>query len=629
MEYQFLTDFLKSPGYGILLLFASIGLFISIYLILRYIKSRRRRYFLRQAFSYYLAPSAVEELVSGSFQTQNSRKILSVFASKFRGLTTQVESLSPEEVSRLVNTCSSLITNSIFNHEGLIESRSLSNILAYWNVLLDDSRHAENACRAALEVSKRLRAAESIDYSFNIGIDTGECWVGFEPELLPHKIPVIGTAVDFSKHLIKLSQKYGVDIVIGENTFSQLKDFAVLELDSVFIVGRLQPVRIYALVGDQNCSQDTEFLNLLENHTKIVDAFRRKDFQKAEFLIDIFKKQLHSPVGINLDKVYDIYLEEIRDGQKTKSDWDGTLIISDELEQKPPDHFEPPDGSPPLGEPDRLDEEKPKPIQFTVYHPQEICPEYWYTLLVYIHLPEKRELIESDKDIRLSADVAYGKRNSIAFKEIERYAQVDILPELPGCMFNPPTQRILWIEDWHRVEFRLKASDKNKNIPFGEAVNGIISFYIESVLVGEVKIWTLLSKKPELGPMKSKLTTASADPYSEIFVSYSHEDQDVVDKVTRAYKVLGMRLLQDISILRSGEAWNSSLLNYIEDADIFQLYWSEASKRSNYVEQEWRYALTQDKPNFIRPVYWNKPLPDPPEELRQFHFSYLPDLTKF
>jgi hypothetical protein len=156
---------------------------------------------------------------------------------------------------------------------------------------------------------------------------------------------------------------------------------------------------------------------------------------------------------------------------------------------------------------------------------------------------------------------------------------------------------------------------------------GRITFYVESIIVGDVKIWTLLSEKTELDSVRNKLATVSADPYSKIFISYSHEDQGVVDKVTRAYEVLGMRLLQDIKILRSGEVWNSELLNHIDDADIFQLYWSEVSKRSNYVEQEWRHALTQDKPNFIRPVYWNKPLPDPPEELQEFHFAYLPGLT--
>jgi hypothetical protein len=62
----------------------------------------------------------------------------------------------------------------------------------------------------------------------------------------------------------------------------------------------------------------------------------------------------------------------------------------------------------------------------------------------------------------------------------------------------------------------------------------------------------------------------------------------------------------------------------IDEADVFQLFWSSASSQSEFVEQEWRYALTQRKPNFVRPGYWEDPFPQPPVELSQLHFQQLP-----
>jgi TIR domain len=67
-------------------------------------------------------------------------------------------------------------------------------------------------------------------------------------------------------------------------------------------------------------------------------------------------------------------------------------------------------------------------------------------------------------------------------------------------------------------------------------------------------------------------------------VSYAHEDSAVVDRLGRAYKVLGMEFLRDVEKLRSGEKWNPALLAMIERADIFQLYWSRTAKLSRHVE---------------------------------------------
>ncbi|MCS6869952.1 MAG: toll/interleukin-1 receptor domain-containing protein, partial [Anaerolineae bacterium] len=67
----------------------------------------------------------------------------------------------------------------------------------------------------------------------------------------------------------------------------------------------------------------------------------------------------------------------------------------------------------------------------------------------------------------------------------------------------------------------------------------------------------------------------------------------------------------------------------IERATIFQLFWSENSAKSEFCREEWRYALQTPRGRetngvgFIRPVYWRKPMPTPPEELKHLHFAYV------
>ncbi|MFN8561706.1 MAG: toll/interleukin-1 receptor domain-containing protein [Anaerolineae bacterium] len=116
--------------------------------------------------------------------------------------------------------------------------------------------------------------------------------------------------------------------------------------------------------------------------------------------------------------------------------------------------------------------------------------------------------------------------------------------------------------------------------------------------------------------------------YQSIFCSYSHKDTQIVERVERVYKALGMTFLRDVVTLRSGQDWDAELLRLIEQADIFQLFWSSAASQSQAVRKEWLHALSlkrQDRA-FIRPVFWEQPMPPPAPELAAIHFAYEPEL---
>ena len=264
-------------------------------------------------------------------------------------------------------------------------------------------------------------------------------------------------------------------------------------------------------------------------------------------------------------------------------------------------------------------------IQFTAYHPKEVRPETWYTLLAYAHLPEALAAVQSDSRTRLGSQVGNtGQGRSQATQTIARGAEMVVVPELPGCRFNPPRASFLWVEDWHRAEFRVQATPDLPDFALGQAVNGRVAFYVGPVLVAEVPIWAHFQAEADVSAADLPDTQVTTDLYQRIFLSYSHQDALVVQQVERAYTVLGMQSLRDVHALRSGEEWHPALLRHIAQADIFQLYWSNNAKRSTYVEHEWRQALTQTRPSFIRPLYWEQPMPDPPPELAAIHFAYFP-----
>ena len=120
--------------------------------------------------------------------------------------------------------------------------------------------------------------------------------------------------------------------------------------------------------------------------------------------------------------------------------------------------------------------------------------------------------------------------------------------------------------------------------------------------------------------------TESAQRYRKIFPSYSHDDQAIVADFAEVVRALGDEYLQDVLTLRSGERWQTRLPELIEEADVFQLFWSSNSMRSPYCQQEWEHALALGRPLFVRPVYWEDPMPQdptlglPPVALRELHF---------
>jgi hypothetical protein len=265
-------------------------------------------------------------------------------------------------------------------------------------------------------------------------------------------------------------------------------------------------------------------------------------------------------------------------------------------------------------------------VRFTVFHPKEVAVETWYTLLVYAHIESVLSKVQADAQ-RFKQEMGSTQREarSTAPAKLARGTVISILPEVAGVEFNPPRISFKWVEDMQRAEFRLRAG---KDLA-GSAANGTVTIFVGPLIVATIKVAMLFDEASAVPVTLAADTQATASVYKqeEIFVSYSHADTPVVIACRDAYMALGYDVLIDIDKLRSGEHWSQALMELIDRADIFQLFWSQNSSKSEYVHQEWEYALKKSATKgegFIRPVYWEKPLIPPPPELEPLHFAYVP-----
>jgi hypothetical protein len=284
----------------------------------------------------------------------------------------------------------------------------------------------------------------------------------------------------------------------------------------------------------------------------------------------------------------------------------------------------------------------PKPlddnVMFTVYRRKTVAPNKWYPLLAFAHLSEPRPdapLDEPDPlaEVARQAEMVLGK--SVAeYKQttqdstasIPRSGELTFKPYAEGVEFNPSSRSFRWEESVHREEFKMRAGAELD----GQTTRGWLRVYLGPLIIAQVNLTFSVDSNAVTQPVRPD-DTNSARAFRKIFASYSHKDKPIVEHIEKivSESYLGLEYLRDATKLRSGEVWNDELMRMIDAADIFQLFWSTNSMSSKYVQQEYEYALSRSVPDFVRPVYWEKPFPErpdeglPPEQLRCLHFEEM------
>ena len=121
--------------------------------------------------------------------------------------------------------------------------------------------------------------------------------------------------------------------------------------------------------------------------------------------------------------------------------------------------------------------------------------------------------------------------------------------------------------------------------------------------------------------------TTAAGLYELAFISYASQDRNTVVQMLQTLRFNGIKFFQDLLNLEPGDRWAKQLYRYIDDCDLFLLFWSSHAKASEWVMKEVRYAIERragddEAPPAIHPVIIEGPPPvPPPPELEHLHFN--------
>ncbi len=261
-------------------------------------------------------------------------------------------------------------------------------------------------------------------------------------------------------------------------------------------------------------------------------------------------------------------------------------------------------------------------VQISAWHPRALAVEETAKLLVYAHLFSAVGAVASDAGQILGQAVAgYRTAEASPATSLAPGTEILIVPRGEGLLFDPPQARLTWSGAWQRADFTMSATGARA----GHVIEGSIACYVGPLLIADLRLPVVVPRPGAVrGPQVNEPAHQSARLYQAVFASYAHADTPLVEAMEKACKALGMDYLRDVMTLKTGQRWSDELLRMIEQADVFQLFWSTPASQSPYVEQEWRHALGlagSKGPAFIRPIYWEKPLPPVPAPLRSLHFA--------
>lgn len=250
-------------SYGVIypVLYLNLSLLATVILALafQYASESREKRFIKKTFQYYLMPEVVNELIEHpeKLTLGSERKDMTVLFSDIRDFTTISERLSPQDLTRVMNEYLTAMTEVIMENRGLVDKYIGDAVMAFWGAPLENQSQAEDACRVATLMSKRLgelnvlwKQAGLPTLSIRIGIATGSVVVGNMGSSKRFNYTVMGDEVNFASRLEGLNKAYGTECIVSEATrnLNESSGFLFRELDTVRVKGKKEARKLFELV---------------------------------------------------------------------------------------------------------------------------------------------------------------------------------------------------------------------------------------------------------------------------------------------------------------------------------------------------------------------------------------------
>ena len=311
------------------------GLFVSFLTctVYNYATEGSQRRFIKSAFSQYLSPIYIDQLISNPEQLKlgGERVEISIFFSDVQGFTTISENLDPDQLKELLNEYLTFLTDIIQNSGGTIDKYEGDAIIAFWNAPVHMEDHASRALGAAIECQTRLVEkaghfenlfkkwninAPGINKSLStrIGLNTGYAVVGNFGSEGHFNYTMLGDSVNLAARLEGLNKQFGTFLMCTEHTMNEANKYGKFygrSLAKVAVVGKNEPVAVWEPLSE---AVYREKESTIREFGLARETFYTGDFAKA---INLFEKLK------DRDAPSKYYIDQSKYYLENTSEWQG------------------------------------------------------------------------------------------------------------------------------------------------------------------------------------------------------------------------------------------------------------------------------------------------------------------
>ncbi|MDH4215273.1 MAG: adenylate/guanylate cyclase domain-containing protein [Gallionella sp.] len=296
-----------------------------------FVESRTKRQ-ITSLFGKYVPTELVDEMSKNPEQVvsmEGESREMTILFSDVRGFTSISEGLDPKELSQLMNEFLTPLSRVISKHHGKVDKYMGDCIMAFWGAPKPLPDHARNAILAGIEMQATLKALQPHfkergwpEIHVGVGINSGRVSVGNMGSEVRVAYTVMGDEVNLASRLEGITKKYGVGIIVGENTRNAAPEFLYRELDHVQVVGKDKPVAIYEPLG-LTSKANKALLDEIKLFHEVRRCYRKQDWDQAE--LQLMNLQRMSPETA----LYRIYAERVNHFRKNPppADWDGVFVF--------------------------------------------------------------------------------------------------------------------------------------------------------------------------------------------------------------------------------------------------------------------------------------------------------------
>ncbi len=314
-------------GTNLALLIPSISL-----ISFKLLKEENDKKFIKNAFSRYLAPDYIEQIIKNPdlLQLGGQSEVITTFFSDVAGFSTLSEGLSPAELVLRLNEYLQEMTDIIISHGGTVDKYEGDAIMAFYGAPIPYDDHQLRACLAAIDMKTRLRELQEQwreqgkqELFVRMGMNTGEAIVGNMGSGIKMDYTAMGDSVNLASRLEGANKVYSTVAMISENTNNAVKDdVETRELDIIKVVGKNEPTAIFELLGRKGSLPDKVY-DCLDHYQKGLDLFRKRQWKKA---LKSFQEALKILPDDGPSKTYVARCEEFMKKPPSQK-WDGIYTM--------------------------------------------------------------------------------------------------------------------------------------------------------------------------------------------------------------------------------------------------------------------------------------------------------------